>query len=129
MQFRYLVYWPLLGSFLLLSHASALIPDNSTTVVPPEVQDKYKIVRLFLKEVDRGKVILFGRRFDRSMLNPTRVEYVYDLNTDTPEIRVYSEVTKPMAIPGIDTCELRAVSAVMSPAGKIITIRVHLWPK
>ncbi len=129
MQFRYSVYWLLLASLLMSSRASALVPDTSTTVVPPEIQDKYKIVRLFLEEVDRGKVVLFGRRFDRSMLNPTRIEYVYDLNTDIPEIRIYSEVTKPIAIPDIDTCELRAVSAVMSPTGKIITIRAHVWPK
>lgn len=129
MKISYPTYWLLLTALLMSSRTSALVPDSNTKIVPPETQNKYKIVRLFLEEVDRGKVVVFGRRFDRSMLNPTRVEYVYDLNTDTPEIRVYSEMTKPMAIPGVDTCELRAVSAVMSPAGKIITIRVHLWTK
>lgn len=129
MKISYPAYWLLLTALLMSSRTSALVPDSNTKIVPPETQNKYKIVRLFLEEVDRGKVVVFGRRFDRSMLNPTRVEYVYDLNTDTPEIRVYSEMTKPMAIPGVDTCELRAVSAVMSPAGKIITIRVHLWTK
>ncbi len=57
------------------------------------------MVGAFLEAVDRGEFVVFGRKLDRSMITPARVEYVYELDSRVPIIRIYSHLNRGLSVP------------------------------
>ena len=98
------------------------IPGQPVSAEPREV------VRIFFKAVDRGELIVFDQRLDRSMINPVRVEYAYELDSNTSRMKVYSELRQPAPVPGHPDCALRGVSAILDNYGHITDIEAHVWP-
>ena len=88
-----------------------------------------QIVEIFLKAVAKGELVIFDREIDQSMLIPVRVEYVYELDSEIPAIKVYSELKEPMRIPGLEHCSVKGVSAVLDGAGAIIMIETLIRPE
>lgn len=129
MKTRLPQYCLLFVTLLVAAPASAHVSMQQPRLAPPAQHDRHEIVRMFLQAVNRGEVMLFGHDIKPEMLQPTRVEYIYELNSPTPEIRVYSEITTPLAVPDNDTCEIRALSATLDEQGNIIEVKAHVWPK
>ena len=90
-------------------------------------QKPNEVVEIFLKAVNRGELVLFGRTFDKSMLTPIRVEYVYELSNDTVGVKVYSELKEPFPVPN-QHCKIRAISAILDSDGGISEIVAHITP-
>jgi hypothetical protein len=91
--------------------------------------DPHAVVAIYLKAVDRGELTVLDRRFDRSMITPTRVEYAFGLDSPIPIVKVYSELRQTMAVPNQEDCEVRGVSAIIDAAGKIVETAAHIWQR
>jgi hypothetical protein len=103
--------------------------SEGSAVGEPKFLDPHAIVATYLKAVDRGELIVFDHRLDRSMVAPRRVEYVFELDSRIPTVKVYSELLQPMAVPNDENCEVRAVSALLNADGKIVETEAHVWQK
>lgn len=88
-----------------------------------------EVVEMYFQAVGRGELVVFDRKLNRSMLIPVRVEYVYELNSAIPRVKVYSELKEAMPVPGQENCELRGVSAILDADGRIIETEAHIWPE
>ena len=95
--------------------------DSAVTASEP-----YFIFPVFLKAVSRGELVVFDRRIEESMLIPVRVEYVYELDSAVPTIKVYSKLKDPMSVPGHDNCKVKGISVTLDANGGIIKIESHV---
>jgi len=105
------------------AHVTGISPHP----VEHEFDEPREIVRLYLKAVERGELVVFDQTLDASLLIPVRVEYVYELNNAIPRVKVYAEFKQPMSVPGQTDCQARGVSAVLDDAGSIVEIEIHVW--
>ena len=110
------------------SHAAVNVPQHLLDPNKPKIDDPDKLVHAFLGAVDRGELVIFGRRLDRSMIIPIHIEYVYELSSRTTGVKIFSNLKEPMSIPGRPDCQVMSVSVVMN-GGKIIKIESHVWLK
>ena len=94
----------------------------------PAFTEPREVVRIFLKAVDRGELMVFDQRLDRSVIIPVRVDYAYELDSNTARMKVYSELKHPMPVPGHPNCTLRGVSATLDSYGHITETAAHVWP-
>ena len=101
-------------------------PDDTG---PTTAREPQGVVRAFLTAVDRGELRVFGRKLDRTMIVPVRVEYTYAVDSRVPVIRVYSNLRQPISAPNHKDCEVRGVSAVLNDEGGIIETEAHVWPR
>ncbi|MDZ7663563.1 hypothetical protein [Thiohalophilus sp.] len=95
--------------------------------VDHEFDEPREIVRIYLKAVKRGELVVFDQTLDASMLTPVRVEYVYELNNALPRVKVCAEFKQPMSVPGQTDCKARGVNAVLDDAGSIVEVEIHVW--
>lgn len=89
--------------------------------------EPHELIKIYLQAVDRGELVVFGQKLNKSMLVPVRVEYVYELKTATSRVKIYSELKEPMPVPEQESCELRGVSAILDVEGQIIETEAHIW--
>lgn len=94
-----------------------------------DVHEPKEIVEIYLKAVHRGELRVFDRVLDASMLIPSKVEYVYELDSLEPMLRVYSTLKQPMPVPGRQDCRVRAVSSTLDGDGHIVDTEAHVWPE
>jgi hypothetical protein len=128
MKAKSIAHWLLAATVLCGGYDSAQASEGSA-VGEPKFLDPHAIVATYLKAVDRGELIVFDRRLDRSMVAPRRVEYVFEIDSRTPTVKVYADLLQPMAVPHDETCEVRAVSALLDASGKIVETEAHVWQK
>lgn len=124
------VFAVLLLSATAIESVRASVPVAKHLIDPgmPRIEDPGDLVDRFLQAVDRGELKVFGQTIDRPMLVPVRVEYVYELADRAMRIKVYSNLTAPLPVPGQDDCRILGVSAVMED-GSITEIESHVWMK
>jgi hypothetical protein len=121
-----LVLVPLLFATALdTTRAAVQVPDHLINPARPKIEDPDHLVQHFLDAVDRGELIVFGRALNRSMIVPTRVEYVYDLATRKTLAKVFSNLKVPLPVPERD-CKVVAVSVIMAES-RIVEIESHIW--
>lgn len=92
----------------------------------PRIEDPERLVQVFLQAVDRGELILFGRRVDRAMLMPRRVEYVYELSSRTTRAKIHARLKVPIPVPERKDCKVQSVTVVLDD-GRIIETESHIW--
>lgn len=108
--------------------ASVAVPRHLIAPDAPRIEDPDQLVHRYLQAVDRGELEIFGQKLDRSMIVPARVEYVYELSSQTTRIKVHSNLKTPLPVPGRSDCRILGVSAVMEE-GMITEIESHVWMK
>ena len=111
------------------AYAFAHVVEGPLGQIEPQFREPREIVEMYFQAVDRGELVVFDRKLNKSMLRPISVEYVYELKSDTPRIKVYSELKQPIPMPGQESCKLRGVSAILDAAGRIIETEAHIWPE
>jgi hypothetical protein len=116
-----------LASCAAAGYSLAHVPEGSLGSGGRVVHEPDIVIERYLRAVDRGELVALGQVLDRSMLTPVSVEYVYRLDRGRPIVKVYSELRKPVPVPGQHGCTLRAVSAVLDSSGRIIEIEAHIW--
>lgn len=84
---------------------------------------------MFGSAVTRGELVVFGKIVDLSMINPSRVEYVFDLVNNMRTVRVYSDLITPLRTPDLDNCKVYGISAEISLDGHIVGTEAHVWPE
>ncbi|MDH5766530.1 MAG: hypothetical protein OEZ38_10990 [Gammaproteobacteria bacterium] len=92
-----------------------------------EFHEPGKVIDRYFKALDKESLTVLGHRLDKSMLVPVRVEYVYELNSTAPKIKVYSNIKQPVIVTGTTNCKLRGVSANLDNEGNIIETEAHVW--
>lgn len=97
--------------------------------VKSDLHEPGKIVEMFFQAVDRGELIVFEQKLEKSMLIPVRVKYIYELNGSSPAVSIYSELKKQITIPSLDGVQLRAVSTKIDHSGNITEIKAHVFPR
>ena len=107
--------------------ASVVAPRHLISPGTPRIDDPDSLVQHFLQAVDRGELRIFGHTLDRSMIDPVRVEYVYELASRATRIKVYSNLKQPLPVPQSD-CRILGVSAQLED-GIITEIESHVWMK
>jgi hypothetical protein len=123
--------------FVVLVLAIALLnsghtPTNLPTCQPdpgrPGIAGAETVVRTYLNAVDRGELLTFGRRLDRSDITPVHVQYNYLISTGMMETRVYSALKTPMPVPDQPGYEVVGVCSAIDQ-GRIIETESHVIPK
>lgn len=94
----------------------------------PHVAGMETIVQHYLESVDRGELVTFNRKLDRSEIIPVRVEYSYQIASGSVEIKVYSDLKEPLAVPNQPDVEIRSVCSIVED-GKIVGTESHIWIK
>lgn len=107
--------------------AFAHVTGMSPHPVDHEFDEPHEIVRIYLKAVKRGELVVFEQTLDVSMLIPVRVEYVYELTNTVPRVKIYSELKPSIPVPGQTDCQVHGVSAVLDDAGNIVEVEIHVW--
>jgi hypothetical protein len=95
----------------------------------PGAPEPDAVLAAFRNAVDRGELMVFEQKLDRSMISPRRIEYLFALEDLSLTVRVYADLRRPLAVPGRSDCEVRAVAAVLDAAGSIVDVEVHVWQK
>ena len=93
--------------------------------IPYPSIDIEPVFRVFLDAVDKGRLIIYNLRIDRSMIRPEHVEYIYTLNDLTPTVLVYSTPTKPLQLPVKPAMRIEGVSTIIDSQGEITDVYVH----
>lgn len=88
--------------------------------------DPLENLRLFKDAVERGELVVFQQRIAYSMITPKLVEYVYDLEQRVGEIRVFSLLVEPMAIPNMPGTKIHGLHSILSVDGRILETTAHL---
>ena len=107
------------------SIGSKLKEQVGTDRIPHPHIDVKHVVSVFLESVEKGELILFDIRIDKSIIKPERVEYIYTLTDRMPTVKVYSTLTKPISLPAMPGVPINGVSAVINQEGRIIETVVH----
>ena len=94
----------------------------------PHIAGAETIVREYLDAVDRGELRTFDRTLARSEIIPLKVEYSYQIASGTMEIKVYSNLKEPVAVPNQPGAEVRGICSIMDD-GKIVQTESHIWIK
>jgi len=92
-------------------------------------REPQRVVDIFLEAVDRGDLVVMGRKLDRSMITPARVEYVYELDGRAPVIRIYAHLNQPLSVPDMADCSVKGISATLGSDGHIVETEAHVWPR
>jgi hypothetical protein len=103
------------------------ILEQPTAPVKPEFSEPHEVIGTYLNAVNRGELIVLDRKIEKSMLIPIRVEYVYELDSAIPRIKVYSKLKQPIPVPGQENCNIKGVSAILDINGSIIETEAHIW--
>jgi hypothetical protein len=106
--------------------AAVSVPEHWIDTSRPAIEDPGRLVDTFLKAVDRGELRICGQTLTREMLNPTQVEYVYDLLTRKTELRIHATLNEPLMLPGQPGCRILCISAEMED-GRIVEVESHVW--
>lgn len=123
-----LLAWLLCALVSGAAQASVPVSEHLINAAAPKIEDPDTVVQRYLAAVDRGELEIFGLKLDRSMLNPVRVEYVYDLSSRTTRIKILSNLKQPLPVPGELGCQILSVGAEMEN-GHITEIESHVWLK
>jgi hypothetical protein len=115
----------LAGSGFALAH----VLERPTGPATPRFSAPAEVVKIFLEAVKRGELVVLGRKLDASMLKPVRVEYVYDLDSAIPRIKVYSELQPPIPVPAHAGCRLGGIGAILDDEGHIVGTEAHVVPE
>jgi hypothetical protein len=110
------------------AQAAVAVPRHLINPDAPRIEDPDSLVHRYLQAVDRGELVIFGQKLDRSMIVPVRIEYVYELASRTTRIKVHSNLKTPLPVPGHGDCHVLTVSTVIED-GHITTIETHIWMK
>ena len=102
------------------------VPGYWIDPIQPAIEDPDRLVDAFLKAVDRGELTLHGQTLTREMLNPTQVEYVYDLVSRKTKLRIHATLKEPLTLRDQPGCRVLCISAEMED-GRIVEIESHLW--
>jgi hypothetical protein len=92
----------------------------------PAIEDPDRLVDAFLKAVDRGELTIYGLTLTRERINPTQVEYVYDLLSRKTKLRIHATLKEPLRLPDQPGCRILCISAEMED-GRIVEIESHVW--
>ena len=127
MKIRYYVLLAL-GLFIAgTNYTFAHVLEGSPGSIKPDFSGPHEVVNIYLKAVSRGELIVFDQKLDKSMITPIRVEHVYDINSATSSVIVYSELKQPIPVPIQENCSVRGVSATLDTDGHIIEVKAHIW--
>ena len=107
----------------------AHISEQPHAPIKPEFSEHHEVIRTYFKAVSRGELIVLERKLEKSMLIPIRVEYVYELDSAIPRIKVYSKLKQPIPVPEQGTCKIKGVSSILDNNGRIIETEAHIWPE
>jgi hypothetical protein len=121
---------PLIALLTLLAlnpaFAAVSVPEHRIDPSQPAIEDPDRLVDAFLKAVDRGELTIYGRTLTREMINPTQVEYLYDLLSRKTSLRIHATLKEPLKLPDQPGCRILCISAEMED-GRIVEIESHLW--
>lgn len=126
-------YYSAILAFLLVLAAAgntfARVVELPLEPIKSQFHEPHEVVEIYFQAVGRGELVVFDQKLDRSMLTPVRVEYVYELDSAIPRIKVYSELKVSMPVPGQKNCKFRGVSVILDADGRIIETEAHIWPE
>ena len=118
----------LFATTLDAGYAAVSIPENLIDSTMPKCDNPDTIIYGFLKAVDHGDLVIFDRKLDRTMIIPTRVEYVHELSKRTTRVKIFSNLKEPMTVPSQIDFQVSEVAVVME-GGKIIQTESHVMLK
>lgn len=118
----------LLCAYSEAAQAAVAMPRHLVNPDAPKIEDPDSLVHRYLQAVDRGELMIFGQKLDRSMIVPVRIEYVYELSSRTTRIKVHSNLKAPLQVPGQRDCQVLTVSTVIED-DHITEVESHIWMK
>ena len=86
------------------------------------------IVNMFMLDVDKGKLAIFGQTLKRSQLVSHQVAYVHNLEDDSLTISIHLQLKEGIVIPHFEDYIVDAISVEVDEDGRIEEIRSHVVP-
>ena len=106
--------------------AAVSVPGHWIDRNRPAIEDPDRMVDIFLKAVDNGELKIYVRTLAREMIDPTQVEYVYDLVSRKTELRIHATLKQAFELPEQPGYWIRCISAEME-GGRIVEVESHVW--
>ena len=99
-------------------------PDSAR----PDIAQAESVVRSYLAAVDRGELLTFGRKLNRTDITPVRVQYNYSISSGDMATWVYSTLKNPMPVPEQPEYQVIGVCSAMEN-GRIVETESHVLLK
>lgn len=100
--------------------------EHRDEMVSPEDRAPHDVVKVFLKAVDRGEVVVFGHTLKRASLIPLRVEYMYELADLSASVKIFATLIHPISVPELQSMKVFEISATLDPEGKVTEVSVFV---
>ena len=122
----------LLSILTLLSAVMAGVYSETLTSEPDFIEQQKLtsnlIVNMFMLDVDKGKLVIFGQTLERSQLISHQVAYVHNLADDSLTISIHLQLKEGLLIPHFEDYLVDAISVEVDEDGRIKEIRSHVVP-
>lgn len=86
------------------------------------------IIDMFLLNVDKGKLIIFGYKIKRSQITSKQVSYTYDLDEDSLSISIHLQLNEHILVPHFQNYHVNEISVDVDADGNIQQIKSHVIP-
>lgn len=127
------IIWGFVLFFVLLFLAPAYsgaeiarIQDIPFETTSPEFKEPFEVIQSFLNAVDRGELTLYGLTIEQSMLEPKLVEYVYQLDSMTRSVKIYSRLRQALSVPELKRVKIIGISVYLDQDNSISEVLVHV---
>jgi len=122
----------LLSILTLLSAVVAGVYSETLTSEPDFIEQQKLtsnlIVNMFMLDVDKGKLVIFGQTLERSQLISHQVAYVHNLADDSLTISIHLRLKEGILIPHFEDYLVDEISVKVGEDGAIKEIRSHAIP-
>lgn len=95
-----------------------------TEIFFPEI-DYQNVIRLFMKSVARGELLLFNKVIYQGSIKPLRIEYLYNIEEKYQTVKVYSSLHDEIYHPDVPDIRIKGITAVLNHQGNIIEVIAH----
>lgn len=113
-------------TFVLLLSFSSFVRGQETPRHP--VIDTARLIEVFYEAVERGELMVFELKIDRSMIEPTEITYSYDLKGFQNTVLVIGNITKPVVCRYSKNFYIKSVTARLNDQGNIVEVMHDMIP-
>lgn len=119
----------LTGFIVVLSvNSSVFAQQDSFDFLDQQRLNSNLIVNLFLENVNRGEIDIFGHVLTESDLEKRHVSYIHNLKDSSISVSIHFKLKIKINVPKFEMYYVDAVSVDLYESGEIKKIRTHVKP-
>ncbi len=113
--------------FILFS--VSITKAESIDIYEQQKIQSHLLVNLFMEQIAKDGLTIFGHKIDQSDLHSHHVAYVHDTVNDSLKVQLCFTLSDPIAVPDFDSFYVNRITVDVDKDGHIIEISTHVFPK